>query len=348
MGLHNFKPCPFCGGEADKHIDDYGKRRFIVTIRCQKCEAAIFRKGKGAIEAVTEEAVNAWNRRADETKGGFDGTEWERLLLLFLLSFTDPPRREITVRAESGGKTVNITYDPHDAEAVKAAETWRNALFAVKDGDNVNFRERQRRNYLSGAVEKFLQNKQKYVDEAAAAMEPWTPRKPAETVKSDKPAVPEIIANPGNYGVIGFWWEDWADGSCFLRWRTEPGADAMKVVCLTENPDCGFQIETICDGAEDVAGNTRRLYVDDKADAMREVERGIDSRINGGDMRRLTWIRVKKPPKEDTQQLDRAIRDLSGVVKDDQSGLHTYFDGVNMTYILECLKKYREMVGGAL
>lgn len=62
-------------------------------------------------------------------------------------------RREITINAQIGGKSVNITYDPHDPEMVKAAEVWRNALFAdatqfkavapvaVKGGDNVNFRE---------------------------------------------------------------------------------------------------------------------------------------------------------------------------------------------------------------
>lgn len=128
MSMQDLKHCPFCGGDADKYIDDYGEGKFYVNVRCSKCGAKVSRKG--AIGAVTEEAVNAWNRRADEAKSAFDSInpEWLSLLLTFLS--TDPPRRGITVHAENGGKSVNITYDPHDAEAVQAAETWRKALFS--------------------------------------------------------------------------------------------------------------------------------------------------------------------------------------------------------------------------
>lgn len=108
MSMQDLKHCPFCGGDADKYIDDYGDGKFYVNVRCSKCGAKVSRKG--AIGAVTEEAVNAWNRRADEAKSAFDSInpEWLSLLLTFLS--TAPPRREITVRAESGGKSVNITY----------------------------------------------------------------------------------------------------------------------------------------------------------------------------------------------------------------------------------------------
>lgn len=43
----------------------------------------------------------------------------------------EPPhkRREITISAKSNGKSVTIAYDPSEAEAVKAAEAWRKALF---------------------------------------------------------------------------------------------------------------------------------------------------------------------------------------------------------------------------
>lgn len=151
MSLHELKPCPFCGGNADKHIDDYGEGKFCVTVRCSKCGAKVFRKG--AIETATEQAVNAWNNRADERKSAFDNAGWEQLLLLFSLLFVEPPRREITINAQINGKSVNITYDPHDPESVKAAEAWRKALFAggtqfkavepvaVKAGDVVAFAE---------------------------------------------------------------------------------------------------------------------------------------------------------------------------------------------------------------
>lgn len=87
----------------------------------------------------------------------------------------------ITIEAAINNKSVTITYDPSDPEAVKAAETWRKALFAVKDEGNVKFGEQQCRDYLKGAVERYLQNKQKHVDQAAADSE-----KVAETVKSGR------------------------------------------------------------------------------------------------------------------------------------------------------------------
>lgn len=100
---------------------------------------------------VIDEKLKDELMKVKDSKSAFDDVnpKWLSLLLTFLS--TDPPRREITVRAESGGKVVNITYDPHDAEAVKAAEVWRNALFAdgaqfkavapvaVKGGDSVAF-----------------------------------------------------------------------------------------------------------------------------------------------------------------------------------------------------------------
>lgn len=106
----------------------------------------------------------------------------------------NPVRREISINAQINGKSVNISYDPHDPhdpEAVKAAEVWRKALFAVKDENNVKFGEQQCRDYLKGAVERYLQSKQKHIDQAVAAMKPWTPCKPAETVKSNESAAPE-------------------------------------------------------------------------------------------------------------------------------------------------------------
>lgn len=69
----------------------------------------------------------------------------------------EPNRRYFTITAHANGKSVNITYNPHDAEAVKAAEVWRNSLFsgfaqfkavepvAVKVGDIAPFGDEYRR-----------------------------------------------------------------------------------------------------------------------------------------------------------------------------------------------------------
>lgn len=45
----------------------------------------------------------------------------------------DGDRRLFEVKMTHNGRTVTISYDPSDPEAVKAAETWRKALFAPKD-----------------------------------------------------------------------------------------------------------------------------------------------------------------------------------------------------------------------
>ncbi len=155
MSLRELKPCPFCGGNADKTIDDYGEGKFYVTVYCSKCGAKVFYKG--AIGTAVKQAVNAWNNRADDSKSAFDNASWEQLLLLFLLSFMESPRHEIMINAQVNGKSVNITYDPHDPEAVQAAETWRNSMFsgvtqfkavepvAVKVGDIAPFGDEYRR-----------------------------------------------------------------------------------------------------------------------------------------------------------------------------------------------------------
>lgn len=102
-------------------------------------------------KTVIDETLKDELMKAKDGKGAFDevNPKWLSLLLTFLS--TDPPRREITVRAESGGKSVNITYDPHDADSARAAEVWRKALFsgfaqfkavepvAVKAGDVASF-----------------------------------------------------------------------------------------------------------------------------------------------------------------------------------------------------------------
>lgn len=124
---------------------------------------------------VIDEKLKDELMKAKDGKGAFDDVnpKWLSLLLTFLS--TDPPRREITVRAEIGGKSVNISYDPHDPEAVKAAETWRNALFAVKDGDGVTFAEPQKFD-LDGFLKRI--QREGYCCPSGSFGE-----KPAETVK---------------------------------------------------------------------------------------------------------------------------------------------------------------------
>ena len=55
------KPCPFCGGEASIRIHDYydGVRLFMPKCKCGAGIVAVFR--------TEEEAVAAWNTRAERT-----------------------------------------------------------------------------------------------------------------------------------------------------------------------------------------------------------------------------------------------------------------------------------------
>lgn len=49
------KPCPFCGGEADVDIGNFGG----MVCYCKQC----FSQGKQC--KTEEEAIETWNRRAD-------------------------------------------------------------------------------------------------------------------------------------------------------------------------------------------------------------------------------------------------------------------------------------------
>jgi Lar family restriction alleviation protein len=55
--MSELKPCPFCGGEAHLHIHDrYG-------VECDVCGM-----GLGCIMPTKEQAIEAWNRRADNDR----------------------------------------------------------------------------------------------------------------------------------------------------------------------------------------------------------------------------------------------------------------------------------------
>lgn len=51
------KPCPFCGGKAMMIVLPYARKRF-VKCENQCCE-------QNAIYSTREEAIKAWNRRAN-------------------------------------------------------------------------------------------------------------------------------------------------------------------------------------------------------------------------------------------------------------------------------------------
>lgn len=192
-------------------------------------------------------------------------------------------------------------------------------------------------------------------------------RKHPEAVKDDEPAEPikaresllgyePLIGSNSDFtDKIGYLWEESASGRGYdLRWRDYPGGDANRVCNLYYDGVEGYyHVKAF---HEDNAGippkdcTIRALGI---KQAMAEVEQRVKKHLQEAAAYSKTRLDKWKPanqttPKADLQQLDRAIRDLSDVVKDDQSGLHTYFDGVDMTYILECLKQYRETVGGAL
>ena len=64
MSEEKLLPCPFCGGEVQLFKDDWNK----YGAYCVECEATVgvhLDKGWRAILANKEEAIAAWNRRAE-------------------------------------------------------------------------------------------------------------------------------------------------------------------------------------------------------------------------------------------------------------------------------------------
>ena len=53
--------CPFCGGTPTLEIKDHDFPPMIAEITCNKCGASIVRW-------TDSEAIEAWNRRADNAK----------------------------------------------------------------------------------------------------------------------------------------------------------------------------------------------------------------------------------------------------------------------------------------
>lgn len=60
--MEDLKPCPFCDGEAEVNYVDLGGYEDGYEVRCPDC-------GCGTDYFYTkQEAIEAWNRRAYETK----------------------------------------------------------------------------------------------------------------------------------------------------------------------------------------------------------------------------------------------------------------------------------------
>lgn len=54
------KPCPFCGGEAE-YLNN-NKFNMLCVVMCKRCGAIIAKVKKHT-------AIEAWNKRSDETNG---------------------------------------------------------------------------------------------------------------------------------------------------------------------------------------------------------------------------------------------------------------------------------------
>ena len=96
-----------------------------------------FVRGNSEKHGAADEILQHHNMTAEhvEILGQFldmTGQTPERLKAILRTAFArlDGDRRLFEVKMTHNGRTVTITYDPSDTEAVKTAETWRKALFA--------------------------------------------------------------------------------------------------------------------------------------------------------------------------------------------------------------------------
>lgn len=103
------------------------------------------------------------SEQTEPRKDNWDINPGWLLPLLALACFQ--PQNDAAFSAANGNKSVNLHFDPHDPESVKAAETWVNALFrdksaptfapavkAVRGGDTVKFAEPDTKQNKRGAT----------------------------------------------------------------------------------------------------------------------------------------------------------------------------------------------------
>ena len=73
------KPCPFCGGEAkiwkcEPRIHRY--RDHVYCVYCGNCELLFgYDEDYGGIFTTEDEAIEAWNRRANDEQGAVAGED---------------------------------------------------------------------------------------------------------------------------------------------------------------------------------------------------------------------------------------------------------------------------------
>ena len=65
--MAKLKPCPFCGGDAEMEIKygDYGYTPHIYSVKCKRCNAKIGKVSNNYAD-LSDDVVNAWNRRASD------------------------------------------------------------------------------------------------------------------------------------------------------------------------------------------------------------------------------------------------------------------------------------------
>lgn len=59
--MENLKPCPFCGGEAKMNIHRFAGLSNSYGVECKECMTQ-----SSQFFATREQAIAAWNRRAND------------------------------------------------------------------------------------------------------------------------------------------------------------------------------------------------------------------------------------------------------------------------------------------
>ena len=100
--MDNLLPCPFCGGEATISDGGYSGEKFLARCRELSCPAA-----SGFIRKTHDEAIAAWNRRAELENKPLTLDELKQMdgepIWVVTLDGTDEPRWEIVVSAGKCG-----------------------------------------------------------------------------------------------------------------------------------------------------------------------------------------------------------------------------------------------------
>ena len=67
MTVNDLKPCPFCGGKAILYVigGDYGTNSYVY---CVKCHSRGSLKTSYDLDIAKESAMQAWNRRVEDSE----------------------------------------------------------------------------------------------------------------------------------------------------------------------------------------------------------------------------------------------------------------------------------------